>query len=138
VVLDLYHRMFEGTPLRPNEYVLSVDEKPSIQARCRCHPTLPPVAARALRVKHEYDRRGALQYRAAWDCHRAKRFGHREPLTGIEPLGRLMAQVMTTTSHTTARRVPCIVDNGSSRRGAPAIRVPRPTVHVLTRPRYGL
>ena len=38
-------------PLRPglgcktvghNEYVISADEKTSIQARCRCHPTLPP------------------------------------------------------------------------------------------------
>ena len=42
VVLDLYHRTFEGQPLRANEYVLSADEKTPIQARCRCHPTLPP------------------------------------------------------------------------------------------------
>ena len=72
VVLDLYHRTFEGQPLRANEYVLSADEKTSIQARCRCHPTLPPAQARAMRVEHEYDRGGALQYLAAWDCHHAK------------------------------------------------------------------
>jgi len=122
VVLDLYHRTFEGTPLRPNEYVLSADEKPSIQARCRCHPTLPPSAARAIRVEHEYDRRGALQYLAAWDCHRAKLFGRCEPLTGIEPFGRLVEQVMTTTPYAKARRVFWVVDNGSSHRGEPAIR----------------
>jgi hypothetical protein len=40
VVLDLYHRMFEGQPLHSNEYVLSADEKTSIQVRCRCHPTV--------------------------------------------------------------------------------------------------
>lgn len=83
VVLDLYHRTFEGQPLRANEYVLSADEKTSIQARCRCHPTLPPAQARAMRVEHEYDRGGALQYLAAWDCHHAKLFGRCEPHTGI-------------------------------------------------------
>jgi transposase len=39
VVLDLYQRVFTGCPLDAGEYVISADEKPSIQARCRCHPT---------------------------------------------------------------------------------------------------
>ena len=39
-VLDLYDRTWEGKPLGCNEYVISADEKTSIQARCRCHPTL--------------------------------------------------------------------------------------------------
>jgi transposase len=41
-VLDLYARVFGGSPLGDGEYVISSDEKTSIQARCRCHPTLPP------------------------------------------------------------------------------------------------
>ncbi|MEU0031276.1 hypothetical protein [Streptomyces sp. NPDC006335] len=64
-VLDLYDRTFEGTPLGEDEYVLSSDEKTSVQARCRCHPTLDPGKARAMRVNHEYDRGGALAYLAA-------------------------------------------------------------------------
>ena len=122
VVLDLYHRTFERHALRPNEYVLSADEKTSIQARCRCHPTLPPAQARAMRVEHEYDRGGALQYLAAWDCHRAKLFGRCEPRTGIAPFDRLVEQIMTTPPYAKARRVFWIVDNGSSHRGEMAIR----------------
>ena len=57
-VLDLYGRRFEGKALGCNDFVVSADEKPSIQARCRCHPSLPPAAARAMRVEHEYDRGG--------------------------------------------------------------------------------
>lgn len=47
-VLDLYARTFEGVPLGPDEYVVSSDEKTSVQARCRCHPTLAPGRARAM------------------------------------------------------------------------------------------
>jgi hypothetical protein len=70
-VLDLYARCFEGQPLGDNELVISADEKTSIQARCRCHPTLPPGKSRLMRVDHEYDRGGALAYLAAYDVHRA-------------------------------------------------------------------
>jgi hypothetical protein len=40
-VLDLYARVWDGKPLSANDYVISADEKTSIQARCRCHPHLP-------------------------------------------------------------------------------------------------
>jgi hypothetical protein len=60
VALDLYARIFEGEPLGDNEFVICADEKTSIQARCRCHPTLPPGKARLMRVEHEYGRGGAL------------------------------------------------------------------------------
>lgn len=121
VILDLYHRRFQGKPLDANEFVVSADEKTSIQARCRCHATLPPAAARAMRVEHEYDRGGALQYLAAWDCHRAALFGRCEPKTGIEPFGRLVDQVMRTQPYASAKRVFWIVDNGSSHRGQTSI-----------------
>jgi len=63
-VLGLYARVFGGVPLGADEYVISSDEKISIQARCRCHPSLAPGAARTMRVNHEYDRGGALAYLA--------------------------------------------------------------------------
>lgn len=66
-VLDLYAGKLEGRRLGPNEFILSADEKTSIQARCRCHPSLPAAQSRAMRVEHEYERCGALQYLVAWD-----------------------------------------------------------------------
>jgi transposase len=121
VVLDLYARRFQGRRLEPGEYVVSADEKTSIQARCRCHPTLPPGVARVMRVEHEYERGGALAYLAAWDVHRARLFGRCEPSTGIAPFGRLVDQVMTSEPYSSARRVFWVVDNGSSHRGQASI-----------------
>jgi hypothetical protein len=121
VVLDLYARRFQGRRLEPGEFVVSADEKTSIQARCRCHPTLPPAAARAMRVEHEYERGGALAYLAAWDVHQARLFGRCEPSTGIAPFGRLVDQVMTTEPYASARRVFWVVDNGSSHRGQTSV-----------------
>jgi hypothetical protein len=69
--LDLYAKTWEGIPLGPDEFVISADEKPSLQARRRKHPTLAPGPARPMRVEHEYFRTGALTYLAAWDVHRA-------------------------------------------------------------------
>jgi hypothetical protein len=41
-ILDLYERVWAGAPLTADEYVISADEKTSIQARHRCHATQPP------------------------------------------------------------------------------------------------
>lgn len=120
-VLDLYQRLWEGRSLRPDEYVISADEKTSLQARIRLHPTQPPAPGQAMRVEHEYERGGALAYLAAWDVHRAKVFGRCEQTTGIEPFGRLVEQVMTQEPYTSAHRVFWILDNGSSHRGKAAI-----------------
>lgn len=119
-VLDLYARKFEGRALQLAEYVISSDEKTSIQARIRCHPTAPAAPGRPLRVEHEYDRGGALAYLAAWDVHRAKLFGRLEPTTGIEPFANLVDQVMGREPYRSAERVFWIVDNGSSHRGEAA------------------
>jgi hypothetical protein len=121
VVLDLYARIFDGQPLGADEYVISSDEKTSIQARCRCHPTSPPGKARMMRVEHEYGRGGALAYLAAYDVHRAHLFGRTETTTGIEPFCRLVEQVMTSAPYATAKRVFWVVDNGSSHRGLASI-----------------
>lgn len=57
-ILDLYARLWEGRPLRGSEFVLSADEKTSIQARRPKHSSLPPAAGRPMRVEHEYFRGG--------------------------------------------------------------------------------
>jgi hypothetical protein len=74
-----------------------------------------------MRVEHEYERKGALAYLAAYDVHRARVIGRLEPTTGIEPFGRLVAQVMTTEPYASADRVFWIVDNGSSHRGQASV-----------------
>jgi transposase len=120
-VLDLYQRRWNGRKLEAGEYVISSDEKTSIQARCRCHPSLPPGKARMMRVNHEYERGGALAYLAAYDVHQARVFGHYAPSTGIVPFMALVEQVMTQQPYASAKRVFWIVDNGSSHRGQTAI-----------------
>jgi hypothetical protein len=120
-VLDLYAGSWDGVPLGADEYVLCADEKTSIQARCRCHPTLPPGKTRTMRVNHDYDRHGALAYLAAYDVGRARVFGRCAASTGIKPFMALVTQVMTQEPYAAARRVSWIVDNGSSHRGQAAI-----------------
>jgi transposase len=120
-VLELYAGRWRGQPLGPDDYVISSDEKTSIQARCRCHPTLPPGKARMMRVNHDHDRGGALAYLAAYDTGRARVFGHCAPSTGITPFMALVTQVMTQEPYASATRVCWIVDNGSSHRGNTAI-----------------
>ncbi|MFB9579549.1 IS630 family transposase [Streptomyces yanii] len=119
-VLDLYARIWNGEALGADEYVISADEKTSVQARCRCHPTLAPGQARAMRVNHTYGRGGALAYLAAYDVHHAKIFGRCEPRTGIAPFMALTRSwpksptparnacsgLWTTAPHTAARRPP--------------------------------
>ncbi|MEU4588058.1 IS630 family transposase [Kitasatospora aureofaciens] len=104
-VLDLYAHTWQGQELGEDEYVISADEKTSIQARCRCHPTLAPGKARAMRVNHTYGRGGALAYLAAYDVHQARVFGRCEATTGIDPFMNLVAQVMTQEPYASAKRV---------------------------------
>lgn len=121
VVLDLYARTYQGTPLGADEYVICADEKPSIQARDRCQPTVSTRPGHPMRVNHDYHRRGALAYLAAYDVHQARVFGRCETSTGIKPFTRLVDQVMSTEPYASAKRVFFIVDNGSSHRGTAAI-----------------
>ncbi|MEG8184699.1 IS630 family transposase [Nocardia terpenica] len=136
-VLDLYARLFHGQPLGAGEFVLSVDEKPGIQARTRIHPSLPPGPRRAMRIESEYIRRGTLAYFAAYDVHRAHVIGRCEATTGIHPFGRLVDQVMTTEPYASAQRVFWIVDNGASHRNWAAARRltdAYPTAHMIHLP----
>jgi hypothetical protein len=122
LVLDLYEGRWNGERLGLSDYVISSDEKTSIQARIRCHASLPPGPGRCRRVEHEYERGGALQYLAGWDVHRGTVIGRCEAKTGIEPFGRLVEQVMRQEPYRSAGRVFWVVDNGSSHRGEASVR----------------
>jgi len=120
-VLDLYHGVWGGEPLGPEEYVICADEKTSIQARHRKWSLQPAASGQCLRVEHEYERKGALVYLAAWDPRRARLFGRCESKSGIKPFDRLVAQVMSEDPYQSANRVFWIIDNGSSHRGPRSI-----------------
>jgi transposase len=136
-VLDLYACQWQGRPLWTDEYVLSADEKTSIQVRRRTQPTVPSGPHQAMRVEHEYERGGAVQYLAAWDVHRAVVFGRCEQKTGKAAFGRLVDDVMGQEPYRSARRVFWIVDNGSSHRGeraAAELRERHPRVALVHTP----
>ncbi len=116
-ILDLYQRVWKGRRLRCDEYVICADEKTSIQARARKHPTRPAQPGQIVKVEHEYKRLGAWVYLAALDVHRAKLFGCCERKNGIVAFDRLVAQTMARRPYREARRVFWIVDNGTAHRG---------------------
>jgi transposase len=122
IILDLYQGYYQGKRLQPGDQVISVDAKPSIQARSRCHPTSPPAPGRPVRVEHEYERQGALALLAALDVHTGKVFASTPATTGIAPFMALMGQVMSAEPYRSASRVFVIVDNGSDHRGKKAAR----------------
>ncbi len=120
--LDVYARVFDGKRLRPNEYVISADEKTQLQALGREHQTIAPGPGRPGLLEFEYDRGGTLAYLAAWDVHHANLFDRVERTTGIVPFGRLVDQVMNVEPYRSARTVYWIVDNGSSHAGKTSIK----------------
>jgi hypothetical protein len=120
-ILDLYARTWDGKPMKDDEFVISADEKTSIQARRRKHPTRACRPRASMRVEHEYFRCGAVTYIAGLDVHNARIFGRCEPQNGIAPFDRLVEQVMTRPPYNDARRVFWIVDNCSAHRGARAV-----------------
>ena len=121
VILDLYQGFYQGKRLRPGDRILSVDAKPSIQARGRCRPTAPAGPGRPMRVEHEYVRHGALALLAALDVHtgtgvRLHPGHHRHrPVHGPHRPGHELPE------YKDAPRVFVIVDNGSDHRGQAAV-----------------
>jgi DDE superfamily endonuclease len=114
-VIDLYRRRWKGAALGPRDYVLCLDEKTSIQARQRKHPSLPPAPGRPIYVEHEYARVGALAYLAAWDVHRARLFGRCERKNSIAAFHRLVRSWVG--NRIGQRHVFLFADNGSCHRG---------------------
>jgi transposase len=122
VILGLYQGYYQGKRLAPGDRVISVDAKPSIQARRRCCPTSPPARGRPMRVEHEYHRAGALALLAVLDVHTGKvPAAATPPTTGIAEFMDVMGQVMVQEPYRSAPRVFVIVDNGSDHRGQAAI-----------------
>lgn len=121
-VLDLYARVFDGKRLRPDEYVISADEKTQLQALGRHHETVAPGPGRPGLVEFEYLRGGTLAYLAAWDVHHANLFDRVEQTTGIDPFHRLVDQVMQVEPYRSARTVYWVVDNGSSHAGKTSVK----------------
>jgi transposase len=122
VILDLYQGLYQGKRLRPGDRIVSVDAKPSIQARGRCRPTTPARPGKPVRVEHEYVRHGALALLAALDVRTGKVFAAAPATTGIAPFMDLMTQVMSQPEYKDAPRVFVIVDNGSDHRGQAAVK----------------
>lgn len=115
-VLDLYQGLWKGRKLGSGDFVLSADEKTSIQARRRLHSSEIHRDGRGQRVEHEYERCGAWAYLSAYDVFRAKVMGRLEKKTGKAPFDRLVDQVMQTEPYSSAKRVFWLVDQGSSHR----------------------
>ena len=81
----------------------------------------PPPLNGGLLVEHEYERKGALCYLAAWDVRRARIFDRCAPKDGIVPFDALIEQFMSVEPYRSAQRVFVIVDNGSAHRGQRSI-----------------
>jgi hypothetical protein len=113
-VLDLYERRFDGRELKADEYVLSADEKTSIQVLRRIHEPTAPYPGQAGRYEFEYQRHGVWAYLAGLDVHSGQVLGRVEEKTGKEPFMRLVDDIMRREPYREARRVFWIVDNGSS------------------------
>lgn len=86
-VLDLYQRTWQGQPLGEDEYVISADEKPGIQA-LRRHTIRPARPAHPRQVEFDYRRGGTLAYLAGLDVGTGEVTSHLDPTTGIRPVHR--------------------------------------------------
>ena len=94
-ILDLYARQWEGRRLAPDEFVLSVDEKTSIQAAFAA--IRPRRRAAGGRCGSNTSTSGVAHGVPGGTRRppRRKLFGRCEPTTGIDPFHRLLSQVMT-------------------------------------------
>jgi len=119
-ILDLYAREWNGKALKDDEFVVSADEKTSIQARRRKHATQNCRPRTSMRIEHEYFRCGAWAYLTGLDVHHARVFGRCESRNSMAGFDRLVEQVMTRPPYDEARRVFWIVDNCSVHRGVRA------------------
>ncbi len=111
-------------PQRVGASPLTTDGKGRVdleKVRSRCHPTLPARRGGGLKVEHEYERKGALCYLAAWDVRRARIFDRCAPKDGIVPFDALVEQFMSIEPYRSAQRAFVIVDNGSAHRGQRSI-----------------
>ena len=131
-ILDLYEGRWEGELLQPGDFVVCADEKPSIQARARKHPSQPATpGGDGQLVEHEYERKGALCYLAAWDVRHARLFDRCAPKDGIEPFDQLVEQFMSSRA---LQHGPARVRDRRQRLRAPRPALDRPPPRHLAEP----
>jgi hypothetical protein len=85
-ILDLYARVWEGNPLQDDEFVISADEKTSIQARRRKHPTRACRPRASMQVEHEYFRCGVGPTSPVWTSTMPGSSAAARPRTASVPL----------------------------------------------------
>jgi len=102
--------------------VVCADEKPSIQARARKHPSQPATpGGDGQLVEHEYERKGRSAIWPPGMSVAPKLFDRCAPKDGIAPFDQLVEQFMTQEPYRNAQRVFVVVDNGSAHRGQRSI-----------------
>lgn len=101
----------------PRTTLLSVDEKPGVQARSRKHPTIPMAPRRPARVEFEYKRHGTRNVFAAFNV----RTGHvLVEVTADRKTPRVIAFLNLICSHYPRGRILIITDNINTRKGPDA------------------
>jgi len=114
VILDLYHGVWQGEALGPDDYILSADEKSQLQILPRVHATRAPQPGRMGQVEFEYERLGTLTYQAALDVRLGRVIGQIVEGNCIQTFSQLVDRVMNQPPYITAHRVFWVVDNGGS------------------------
>lgn len=112
-VLNLYEGKWEGKRLTSTDFVVCADVKTCIQALKRCHPTTPPRPGQVMRVEHEYERSGVLNYIAAFFAQTGHALGRCSPRKRGEDFRALVHEVMALPGLRNATRVFWVLDNGS-------------------------
>ena len=114
VVLDLYARQYQGSPLGPRDFVFSGDEKPGLLLRSRCHPTVAPCEGHPGLQEFEYRRHGTAVLLALLDVGSGHVFHETVRKNGIEPFHDLLQNVVEQDPYRHAERLFFVVDNGGS------------------------
>ena len=138
-VLELYQGRWEGQPLGRNDHVICADEKTGLQILERIAPTQPPQPGRAMRVEHEYRRRGTACYLAGLDVRTGQVIGRLEERNGKAPFLAWLDQVMAQKPYRAARRVFLVVDNGGAHHPATfaeRVRDAYPNIVVVHLPKH--
>ena len=117
----LYERVWERAPLGADDFVVSADEKTSIQAWRRKQPTLPPTPNRPTKVEHEYFRKmpGATWLLGTFVAPGS--LAAVKSRTGLAPVERLVGEVMYQEPYKSGRRIFWIMDNCSAHRSRKAV-----------------
>jgi hypothetical protein len=116
-VLELYEGLWRDKSLGPRDYVISFDEKPGIQALRRIVPMQEPGPDTAVKVEHEYERLGTVQYMAAWDVFRGKVIGKCVPSVTKPVFHSFIEEILNHKPYKKADRIFLLLDGGPCHRG---------------------